>query len=40
MHLWGGIPSDRDINNNSEQFEKLHAISKSYDLLLTVENVV
>jgi len=40
LHLWGGIPSDRDINNNIEQFEKLNAISKSYDLLLTVENVV
>lgn len=40
LHLWGGIPSDRDINNNIEQFEKLNAISKNYDLLLTVENVV
>lgn len=40
LHLWGGIPSDRDINNNIEQFEKFNAISKSYALLLTVENVV
>ncbi|WP_297430146.1 sugar phosphate isomerase/epimerase [Clostridium sp.] len=40
LHLWGGIPSDRDNINNIEQFKRLNAISKSYDLLLTVENVV
>lgn len=40
LHLWGGIPSDRDINNNIEQFDKLNEIAKGYELLLTVENVV
>ncbi|ADL51244.1 sugar phosphate isomerase/epimerase family protein [Clostridium cellulovorans] len=40
LHLWGGISSDRDIDNNIEQFGKLDIIAKRYGLLLTVENVV
>lgn len=40
LHLWGGLPSDRNMRNNIEQYKRFDAIARSYDLLLTVENVV
>lgn len=40
LHLWGGLPSDRDIENNFRQLPELCEIAKSYDLVLTIENVV
>lgn len=39
LHLWGGIPSDRDIANNVREYAVLRGIAESYGLLLTVENV-
>ena len=40
LHLWNGVPSDRDIENNIEQYGILTETAKSMGLLLTVENVV
>lgn len=40
LHLWGGIPSDSNIENNFAQLRILNDIAKSYNLLLTIENVV
>ena len=40
MHLWDGIPSDRNIENNIEQYAYLNEIAQNYGLLLTIENVV
>lgn len=40
MHLWDGIPSDRNIENNIEQYAYLNEIAQNNGLLLTVENVV
>lgn len=39
LHLWGGLPSDRNISINIEQFAILREIAARYDLLLMVENV-
>lgn len=40
LHLWGGLDSDKDIANNISCYKTLRSISDSYNLLLTVENVV
>lgn len=40
LHLWDGLPSDQNIENNIEQYAILNEIAKNYGLLLTVENVV
>ena len=40
LHLWGGIPSDKNIGNNIAQYKILREIAENYGLLLTVENVV
>lgn len=40
MHLWSGIESDRDINNNIAAYPLLKTIADRYMLDLTVENVV
>lgn len=40
MHLWDGIPSDSNIENNIEQYAFLNETAKNYGLLLTIENVV
>lgn len=39
LHLWGGLPSDRNISVNIEQFAGLQKTAKTYGLLLMVENV-
>ena len=40
LHLWGGIPSDKNIKFNFECYPLLNEIAKKYSLLLTIENVV
>lgn len=40
LHLWGGIPSDKNIEVNISVFPKLKDISDKYNLTLTIENVV
>lgn len=40
LHLWGGIQSDRNIENNIAAYRLLKSISDKYDLCLTIENVV
>lgn len=40
LHLWNGLASDRDIENNIRCYKPLRKISDRYGLLLTVENVV
>ncbi len=40
LHLWGGIPSDSNINNNFNQLDQLNTIAESNGILLTIENVV
>lgn len=40
LHLWGGIDSDKDISNNINAYKKLRGIADSYNLPLTIENVV
>jgi sugar phosphate isomerase/epimerase len=40
LHLWGGIPSDGNIEVNISLFPKLKEISDKYGLTLTIENVV
>ncbi len=40
LHLWGGLDSDKDIENNIRHYARLRELSDSYGLLLTVENVV
>lgn len=39
QHLWGGIPSDKNIENNIEQYSIMKEIAKRYGLILTIENV-
>lgn len=39
LHLWGGLPSDKMIAVNIEQFAALREIATRYGLLLMVENV-
>jgi len=40
LHLWGGLPSDKNIDFNIDYFGKLNKKANEYCLLLTVENVV
>lgn len=40
LHLWGGLPSDKNIDFNIETFGKLQEKAEEYHLALTVENVV
>lgn len=40
LHLWGGLPSDKNIDVNIKMFPVLKAISDRYGLVLTVENIV
>ena len=40
LHLWGGRPSDKNIDVNIKMFPKLKEISDKYGLILTVENIV
>ena len=40
LHLWGGLPSDKNIEYNIAQYEILQEIADRFELLLTVENVV
>ena len=40
LHLWGGMDSDREIENNLSMYPKLLEISESYGCELTVENIV
>lgn len=40
LHLWDGVPSDSQFENNLTAYEELYAIAQSYDLELLVENVV
>ncbi len=40
LHLWNGVDSDGHFARNLEACGKLMEISKSYGLMLTVENVV
>lgn len=40
LHLWGGIPSDKNIDVNLSVFPALKEISDRHNLVLTVENVV
>ena len=40
LHLWGGLPSDKNIDVNIKTFQKLKEISDKYNLMLTVENIV
>ena len=40
LHLWGGLPSDRDIAHNIAVYADLRRIADAHGLLLTVENVV
>lgn len=40
LHLWGGMASDRHIQNNIDAYPRLKEISERYGLDLLVENVV
>ncbi len=40
LHLWGGIPSDRDMAHTLSCYPSLLTIAEAHGLLLTVENVV
>jgi len=40
LHLWGGVPSDKNIGVNIGLYPKLKKISDNYNLTLTVENIV
>lgn len=40
LHLWNGIPSDRNFRNNLEVYPVLLEIAEQYSLELLVENVV
>lgn len=40
LHLWGGVPSDKHIDINIKVYADLLEISKKYNLILTVENIV
>lgn len=39
LHLWSGVPSDRCIQTNIDQFGILNEMAAQHGLLLTVENV-
>lgn len=40
LHLWNGVPSDKNIEFNIDAFGRLNDIARSYSLELTVENVI
>ena len=40
LHLWNGLPSDKNIGRHIEALSDLYKIASEYDLLLTVENVL
>jgi len=40
LHLWGGLPSDENIDVNIGVFPQLQAIAAAHNLVLTIENVV
>lgn len=40
LHLWNGMISDSNMENNIEAYPKLARIAGEYGLILTVENVV
>lgn len=40
VHLWGGLDSDKNIAHNFAVYNYLREIADSYELVLTVENVV
>lgn len=40
LHLWGGIPSDKNIGVNIKVCAKLLETAGKYNLILTIENVV
>lgn len=40
LHLWSGVPSDKEFENNIEMYPRLIEVSDSYKLSLLVENVV
>ena len=40
MHLWDGVPSDRQIENNLAAYPRLQSIARRHSLTLTIENVV
>ncbi len=39
LHLWDGLPSDKNISVNINEYEVLKNIAEKFGLLLTVENV-
>lgn len=40
LHLWGGVASDGQIQNNTAAYPRLREIAEKYGLELLVENVV
>ena len=40
LHLWNGLPSDRNVGRHIDALEDLYKIAAEYDLTLTVENVL
>ena len=40
LHLWGGLPSDKNIDVNIKVYADLLKIAERYNLILTVENIV
>lgn len=40
VHLWGGMPSDNNFENNKSMYKELRAISDEYGVEMLVENVV
>ena len=40
VHLWGGMPSDNNFENNKSMYKELKAISDEYGVEMLVENVV
>lgn len=40
LHLWSGLISDQQIENNLSAYTALDAMAKAHGLLLTIENVV
>lgn len=39
LHLWGGLPSDKNMESNLNAYPELKRISEEYGIQLTVENV-
>ncbi len=40
LHLWNGLPSDKDYPRHLDAYADLAALARAHGLLLTVENVV